>query len=207
MEESKQIDRPLNWCRCVVIREVGGLGISVFAVLLRKGRIVMQTTIAALAAILFCTIGSGFGLDVITGEGTWPRSWPKELESLRKQSRTIESGDALRVFYEIPFTTRKDFESAWPHILKIRKSRGAPLILLRRPDNRFGLLINAGVRINAGERTESPPNANSNGTAEAIELVVDGGIVNLNRIPLPVDTPIIDKRFEGKENALKPSGD
>jgi hypothetical protein len=28
-----------------------------------------------------------------------------------------------------------------------------------------------------------------------IELVVDGRIVDLNRIPLPVDTPIIDERF------------
>ena len=28
-----------------------------------------------------------------------------------------------------------------------------------------------------------------------IELVVDGEIVDLNRIPLPADTPIIDERF------------
>ena len=28
-----------------------------------------------------------------------------------------------------------------------------------------------------------------------IELIVDGKIVDLNRIPLPADTPIIDKRF------------
>lgn len=31
-----------------------------------------------------------------------------------------------------------------------------------------------------------------------IELVVDGNIIDLNRIPLPADTPIIDKRFEEK---------
>jgi hypothetical protein len=29
-----------------------------------------------------------------------------------------------------------------------------------------------------------------------IELVVDGNIVDLNRIPLPADTPIIDERFK-----------
>ena len=29
-----------------------------------------------------------------------------------------------------------------------------------------------------------------------IELVVDGDIVDLNRIPLPADTPIIDERFQ-----------
>jgi hypothetical protein len=28
-----------------------------------------------------------------------------------------------------------------------------------------------------------------------IELVVDGNVVDLNRIPLPADTPIIDERF------------
>ena len=28
-----------------------------------------------------------------------------------------------------------------------------------------------------------------------IELIVDGEIVDLNRIPLPPDTPIIDERF------------
>jgi hypothetical protein len=29
-----------------------------------------------------------------------------------------------------------------------------------------------------------------------IELIVDGHVVDLNRIPLPADTPIIDRRFE-----------
>jgi hypothetical protein len=29
-----------------------------------------------------------------------------------------------------------------------------------------------------------------------IELIVDGDIVDLNRIPLPPDTPIIDERFK-----------
>ena len=33
-----------------------------------------------------------------------------------------------------------------------------------------------------------------------IELVVDGNIVDLNRIPLPADTPIIDKRFKDKHD-------
>jgi hypothetical protein len=33
-----------------------------------------------------------------------------------------------------------------------------------------------------------------------IELIVDGEIVDLNRIPLPADTPIIDKRFQDRHN-------
>jgi hypothetical protein len=31
-----------------------------------------------------------------------------------------------------------------------------------------------------------------------IELVVDGDIVDLNRLELPQDTPIVDERFEKK---------
>jgi len=30
-----------------------------------------------------------------------------------------------------------------------------------------------------------------------IELITDGDVIDLNRIPLPPDTSIIDKRFEG----------
>jgi hypothetical protein len=29
-----------------------------------------------------------------------------------------------------------------------------------------------------------------------IELIVDGDVVDLNRIPLPPDTPVIDERFQ-----------
>ena len=35
-------------------------------------------------------------------------------------------------------------------------------------------------------------------TLTGMELVVDGEVVDLNRIRLPVDTPIIDKRFANK---------
>ena len=112
--------------------------------------------------------------------------------------------------YEIPFTKREDFESAWPHFLKI-KSKGAPVILLRGPHKHVGALINAGVRI------QCPPQKGNRGMPPApipgmtnvrerwlratfVELVVDGDVVDLNRIPLPADTPIIDKRFEGGQN-------
>ena len=33
-----------------------------------------------------------------------------------------------------------------------------------------------------------------------IELTVDGNIVDLNRIALPEDTPIIDERFNDAQN-------
>ena len=34
-----------------------------------------------------------------------------------------------------------------------------------------------------------------------LELVVDGKIIDLNRIQIPSDAPIIDKRFPAKEPA------
>jgi len=34
--------------------------------------------------------------------------------------------------------------------------------------------------------------------ATFIELVVDGDIVDSNRIPLPADAPIVDERFKDK---------
>ena len=66
-------------------------------------------------------------------KGTWPKSWPKELEPLRKQSRTLVGPEALNRHYAIRFTKREELESAWPHILKV-KSKGAPVILVRGPN-------------------------------------------------------------------------
>jgi len=40
-----------------------------------------------------------------------------------------------------------------------------------------------------------------------IELIVDGNIVDLNRVPLPPDTPIIDKRFSAEPKAAAASID
>ena len=52
----------------------------------------------------------------------------------------------------------------------------------------------------AGVVVHSPPAGEKDipGTVRTtyIELVVDGDIVDLNRIPLPSDTPIIDHRFK-----------
>ena len=98
------------------------------------------------------------------------------------------------------------FESAWPHILTA-KSKGAPVFLVRGPNYFLGDQAKAGV-------VHSPPlgQAANPATPEApmnspnlrerwlyttyIELVVDGDVVDLNRIPLPADTPIIDERFK-----------
>jgi hypothetical protein len=114
------------------------------------------------------------------------------------------------VIHHIPFTNREQFEAAWPELLKV-KSKGAPLILVRSPGTHwhFGE-TKAGVLIHCPPGGVEPPEpagpieGQDNLTLRwlqttYIELVVDGGIVDLNRIPLPADTPIIDQRFKGQE--------
>jgi hypothetical protein len=127
----------------------------------------------------------------VTDKGTWPESWPKELEPLRKQSRTLVGPLAEHRHYAIPFTKCDEFESAWPHLLKV-KSKGASVLLVRAPNFFLGEDIKAGVVVHC------PPVGQADTTY--IELVVDGEIVDSNRIPLPADTPIIDQRFKGGKN-------
>jgi hypothetical protein len=221
--------------------------------------------------------------------GSWPDSWPKELEQLRNQARTIEVATGIQEdIYEISFSDRTQFESLWPIILKV-KTPEAPLRLSQvKPADPNPLLSNAHpvVRIYAPPRTASTGPGGKEGEALMalqtamrdaspekqkkleeevaqkweevvkqdkvlkpgppwpkdiitktgalpeyvgvieengkfkwtpstekhvsgfvyrarieVELVVDGEIINLNRIPLPEDTPIIDKRFfNSKEN-------
>jgi hypothetical protein len=147
----------------------------------------MKKTTTFLTVIAFFTACSAvYAIYTIANEGLWPESWPKELEPLRDQATTMVGPEPPLRHYLIPFTKRAEFESAWPHLLKV-KSKGAPLILLRAPKTDFMGLKPAGVLIHC------PPAGTDTGTTY-IELVVDGRIVNLNRIPLPADTPIIDQR-------------
>jgi len=215
-----------------------------------------QVRFVIVASIVLCAVCSVYALYEVTKEGAWPRNWPKELETLRNQARTLQHSQRGAV-HEIPFTSRAEFEAAWPHILAVKSSK-APLILLSSPDNKLGT-IKAGVRILSPltgtlvtpKGTRYPPGAESavpdgkflkigppwpdhieseSGALPKsvayendkwvpytekkakeyltkkeycitraridIELVVDGDIVDLNRIPLPLDTPIIDKRFK-----------
>jgi hypothetical protein len=77
-----------------------------------------------------------YALYEVSDHGTWPKSWPKELESLRNQARTLVGPEVAFEHYQIPFTNREQFESAWPHLLKV-KSKGAPIILVRGPKTDF----------------------------------------------------------------------
>lgn len=249
------------------------------------------------ALIVLCAACSTHALYTFGIEGTWPGYWPKELEPLRKHSRTLSHCSSWKDIHEIRFTNREDFESAWPHILKVKSSK-APLILLSSPYGRLSKPIKAGVRIvspggavlvipegapYAAEAESSIPGGTflkirppwpdyikvesavrlnnfvyengkrapwdlkllrigppwpdhiksesgalpeyvvyENGKLALwdpdggrslpkeparlmrcrvdIELIVDGQIVDLNRIALPADTPIIDKRFQASHS-------
>jgi hypothetical protein len=167
--------------------------------------------IAVLASIVICSSAAAeWG---VYGEGSWPKSWPQGLEALRKQAGTIQGGKFEMVIHHIPFKTRDEFELAWPELLKI-KTKGAPLILVQSPSKHwhFGE-TKASVFVHCPSLGKEP--AADAGPVAGVEdftyrwmntnyvvLVVDGEIVDLNRIKLPADALIIDKRFEKeKENA------
>ena len=152
----------------------------------------MKRTIAFVTAIILCAAGSAYAVYEVSDKGDWPTTWPRELEPLRKQARTLVGPQRLSRHYAIPFAKREEFESAWPQLLKV-KSKGAAIILVHAPnfflgDSKAGVVVHAPP---AGQE-ENP----ATGDTTYIELVVDGTIVDLNRIPLPPDTPIIDRRFD-----------
>ena len=164
-------------------------------------------TLPLLVATLVFLGGSPANADWSVFEnGAWPSTWPTEMEPLRKQASSIQGGMVNVATHHIPFKTRKDFEAAWPHILRV-KTNGAPIVLIRTPGKHwhFGE-TEAGVLIHCPPGNQHPtgPAKPIEGTSRLrerwlwstyVELVVDGKIVDLNRITLPLDTPIIDQRF------------
>ena len=167
-----------------------------------------QALVAAMIVGGVC--GGVFAMYSVADRGIWPNSWPKELEPLRKQARTLEGPEILMRFYEIPFTQREEFEAKWPYLLKV-KSKGAPIFLVRGPKTDFMEVKPAGVLIHTppvGTDARVTPEAPLPGSfanqrekwmwTTYIELVVDGKIVDLNRIELPGDTPVVDERFNQK---------
>jgi len=167
----------------------------------------MTKTIATIVVLSLLAAGStAYALYSIAETGTWPKSWPSELEPLRKQSRTLVGPSMAFQHFAVRFSDREDFESAWPHLLKF-KSKGAPIFLVRGPNfflgkNQVGVVIHCppkGQQDNPNSPEAPLENATNPRTrwlnTNYIEVVVDGKIVDLNRIPLPTDTPIIDERF------------
>ena len=172
----------------------------------------MRRTIVPVAITLIALLCStSLALYSLSEHGDWPATWPKELDALRKQATTLVGPMVPQQHFLIPFTDQKSFEAAWPYLLKV-KSQGAPIILVRGPKTDFFKVIPAGVVIHAPPKdidrkvTPEAPMPDSYGQhirekwmwTTYIELAVDGKIVDLNRIPLPADTPIIDERFTEK---------
>jgi hypothetical protein len=164
----------------------------------------MKRTIALVAVLALCAVSSVYALYSVSNTGDWPTTWPKELEPLRKTSRTLVGPTLPSLHYAIPFAKREEFEAAWPHLLAA-KTKGAPIVLRRGESYWLGVMQGAGVCVHAPPANSKAPEEPIKGTDNAhtrwmhttyIELIVDGNIVDLNRIPLPADTPIIDERFE-----------
>jgi hypothetical protein len=162
------------------------------------------------AAMALCAVTStALAIWDVSDTGAWPKTWPKGLEHLRSQSSTIQGSELNLIIHHIPFKDRDAFEAAWPELLKV-KTKGAPLVLVRSPGTHwhFGK-TKAGVLVHSpppGTKTTEPakPRLGEEDVVMRwwhttyIELVVDGDIVDLNRIPLPADTPIIDQRFKAE---------
>jgi hypothetical protein len=169
----------------------------------------MKRMTVLIAAILFCVARVVYAEYGVIDRGTWPQSWPGELDALRKQSRTLEGPVVPLLHYAIPFTQREVFEEAWPHLQKV-KTKGAPIVLRRGPSFWLGQ-GEAGVCIHTPPAGETPvaDAKEAGGQRERmiyIELVVDGEIVDLNRIRLPAGTPIIDERFKDDETQSADAG-
>ena len=206
-----------------------------------------KSMIVLLAAMTVLITSFCFALVLSSDTGTWPESWPKELERYREQSKSLGVAHGIQEnVYEIHFQKREEFERAWPHILKL-KTKGAPLILERTPSTYSvsGSTAKTGVRILCPSGGLTGPSANKMLKAEApwpdyiklpsgglpeyvinqdgkwvaydgkdrkgglnrsrvdIVLITDGKIIDLNRIPLPADTPIIDNRFKVERQGVE----
>jgi hypothetical protein len=172
----------------------------------------MKRTIAIFAVMALLAATRAHAIWRVSEKGTWPDTWPKELEPLRKQSKSYTGGGEVnRTFHEIRFSSREEFEAAWPHLLKIKTDK-APIFLSRSPVKYLGPL-DSGVRVWMELETSKPrPPGPIAGVKNArrrwiyathIELIVDGKIVDLNRIKLPVDTPVVDERFDDEPPDLE----
>lgn len=112
-----------------------------------------------------------------------PRPMVRVRAPARANSRTGE--------FQPPPTTQPGAVAAWPRELMSPKGE-LPEYVAITVDNGETVITDAdasigfrGFRYRA--RTE-------------IEIIVDGKVIDLNRIPLPTDTPVIDKRFPPSAN-------
>ena len=92
----------------------------------------LTRTVVCVTFCVVCLASPACALFVVTKKGLWPKNWPEQLETLREKSVTYEGGKRPYRSYAILFNKREEFESNWPHIVKVN-SPGAPIVLRRGP--------------------------------------------------------------------------
>jgi len=93
-----------------------------------------------------------------------------------------------------PTPWRETWPTPWPDYIKL-PSGGLPEYVVFQE----GKWIAADIKQFTGELGPKGEGRYCRARVDIV-LISDGKIVDLNRIPLPPDTPIIDKRFEGNDN-------
>lgn len=178
----------------------------------------MKRILAVLAVAAVFLVAPAYAIYSVSERGEWPKDWPQELEPLRAHARTLIGPDAGSRHYAIRFANRDEFEAAWPHLLTVR-SKGAPIFLVRGENFFLGDDAKAGVIVRCPPVGQWENPATPEGPIEGvqdphakwwntnrIELVVDGEVVDLNRIPFPADTPIVDERFPSEDSSAAKQG-
>jgi hypothetical protein len=157
------------------------------------------------AAIVLCAVIPAYAIYSVSDTGDWPKSWPKELEPLRKQARTLVGPEVENRHYGIRFTKREEFESAWPQLLKVR-NKSAPIFLQRGSNFYLGDKVEAGVVVHTPPAVPPGKPALAEGPIESenprtrwmyttyLEVVPDGKIIDWSRIQVPKGVTIIDER-------------
>ena len=167
----------------------------------------MKTRTTLVAAAIVCGLCSAaHALYSVADSGLWPESWPRQLEPLRKQSRTLVGPWVAQRHYAIRFTRRAEFEAAWPQLLKV-KTKAAPIILVRGPSFFLGHHAKAGVIVHSPPEGQSAnpntPEAPIRGVTNPrerwmnttyLEVVVDGDVIDAERIRIPGNVPVRDER-------------
>lgn len=165
----------------------------------------MKRVLCVFAILATCLAAPAFALYSVSDRGEWPEKWPKEMEPLRRQSRTFVGPILNHHHYAIPFTKRTEFESVWVPLGKV-KTQGAPIFLVSGRnfflgEAKAGVVVHAAPLGPQGKPIKPEAPIESANPRERwmyttyIEVLVDGEIIDLNRIPLPADTPIVDERF------------
>jgi hypothetical protein len=171
----------------------------------------MKARIALLAtAAVFGLCSAAHALYSLDESGKWPKSWPRQLEPLRKQARTFVGPTVAQQHFAIRFTDRAEFESALPQLLKV-KTKGAPVFLVSGPSFFLGEGVKAGVIVHSPPvgQSDNPntPEAPIPGVTKPrmrwmnttyLELVVDGNVIDPDRISISANTPLIDERSPAK---------